>query len=354
MSSKFKSTWEKITHWELWPFSAFYFPLGFVWLWYCIRSRSLWFFTPSNPTLTFGGFEGEGKREMYGQLPSDSYPKTIYCHPSEAFEGVLKKMADAGFDYPFIVKPDVGMKGFLFRKIDQEAQLRDYHSQIPEVAYLVQELVDLPMELSVFYVRHPTTQQGQITGMTYKELMVVVGDGCSALPELIRQHPRARQRFEEMTERHGHRFDWVLPVGEHFVLSYAANRNRGARLHNLQQEIDDALTAFFDRLSHHNGTFFYGRYDIKCNSLEDLRQGRNYSILEFNGSGAAPNHVYHCGLSIWQAYREIMRHWHILFEISRHNHQNGSPYWPFWRGLRFLKSAKRHFRILKKYDKVLP
>ena len=41
------------------------------------------------------------------------------CHLIE----VKKKIAEAGFMYPFIVKPDVGMKGILFRKIDNEEQL---------------------------------------------------------------------------------------------------------------------------------------------------------------------------------------------------------------------------------------
>jgi len=52
---------ETLFNWELWPFALRYALISPVWLWYCIRSGSAWFFTPSNPTLTFGGFEGEAK-----------------------------------------------------------------------------------------------------------------------------------------------------------------------------------------------------------------------------------------------------------------------------------------------------
>lgn len=52
----------RVTDWKHWPFSVFYFPLFFAWAWYCIKSRSMWFFSTSNPTLTFGGFEGETKK----------------------------------------------------------------------------------------------------------------------------------------------------------------------------------------------------------------------------------------------------------------------------------------------------
>ena len=77
----FKKIIYRIAHWETWHYLAKYIPISPAWLWYCMRSGSLWFFTPSNPTLTFGGFEGESKKEMYDQLPPGSYPKTVYISP---------------------------------------------------------------------------------------------------------------------------------------------------------------------------------------------------------------------------------------------------------------------------------
>jgi glutathione synthase/RimK-type ligase-like ATP-grasp enzyme len=64
-----------------------------------------------------GGFEGEGKKEMYEQLPPGTYPRTIYIDPALSFDALEKKLTDNNFDYPFIVKPDVGMMGFMVRKI---------------------------------------------------------------------------------------------------------------------------------------------------------------------------------------------------------------------------------------------
>src|SRR5215216_3835668 len=122
-----KKTFYRLTHWETWPYRIKYIPLIPAWLWYCLRSGSLWFFSSSNPTLTFGGFEGESKKEMYDQLPPLSFPKTIYILHDLPFEEVRKKVNEAGFTYPFIVKPDVGMKGILFRKMDNEEQLEKYH-----------------------------------------------------------------------------------------------------------------------------------------------------------------------------------------------------------------------------------
>jgi hypothetical protein len=218
------------------------------------------------------------------------------------------------------------------------------------VEYIVQDLVDLPVEVSVFYYRYPDQQKGVVSGFIHKELLQVKGDGQSNLRQLVEAHPRARYRMEEMEHRHGHRFDRVIPEGEIFYLSYAGNHNRGAHFTNLHQEINGELHQVFDELSHHTRHFYYGRYDIKTTSIEDLKQGRNFLILEYNGCGAEPNHIYDCGMSLWQAYREILRHWKALYRISRYNHRNGTPYWSFMRGWRFLKESRKHFQMLEKYD----
>src|SRR5690349_20729486 len=105
-----KNFMEKVGNWELWPFKLRYLMISPVWLWYCLRSGSMWFFSASNPTLTFGGMEGEGKREMYELLPESVYPKTIYLDPSQSFDEVKNALSESGFDYPFVVKPDVGAK----------------------------------------------------------------------------------------------------------------------------------------------------------------------------------------------------------------------------------------------------
>ncbi|HEU4472250.1 MAG TPA: hypothetical protein VFR58_14255 [Flavisolibacter sp.] len=345
---RWKSFWEKLGNWELWPFKLRYFLISPVWLWYCLRSGSLWFFSSSNPTLTFGGFEGEGKKEMYELLPAGSYPRTIYINPGDDFNEVKKQVAAHGFSYPFVVKPDVGMKGLLFRKVDNEAQFLTYHTSNP-VEYIVQDLVIYPMEVSVFYYRYPDRPKGVISGFIQKELMDVTGDGRSTLWELILAHPKARHRHEEMRIKHEGNLQMIVPAGERYVLTYAANLNRGAKFTNMHDQIDEALLERFDAISH-KASFYYGRYDIKCESVEDLKKGINYTILEFNGAGAEPNHVYNAGYSLFAAYRVFLHHWKVLYEISRYNRRHGIPYWSTLKGWRFLRAAKKHLKVLEKSD----
>ena len=340
---------KNILNWERWHYHVKYIPLYPAWIWYCLRSGSWWFFTASNPTLTFGGFEGESKKEMYEQLPKGSYPKSIYISPAMEFPEVLTEMQSNNFTYPLVVKPNVGMMGFLFRKIDNTEELKSYHEKVP-VDYIIQELVVLPLEVSVFYYRFPGEQKGTITGFLRKELLEVTGDGKSTLGELMLQllsHPAFK--INEWRIKHAEKINDVIPSGEVFRISWVANLSRGGKLIHLSDQKDDALLKIFDELSHYTKHFYYGRYDIKCESIEALKKG-NFSILEFNGSGAEPHHVYGSGNNLLQAYNIILHHWKMLYKISALNNKNGIRYWKFLDGLKFLKRAKKHFALLRKLD----
>ncbi|GAB4091756.1 ATP-grasp domain-containing protein [Flaviaesturariibacter terrae] len=340
----------RIRNWEQWPFWLRYLNITPMWMLYGLRARSPWFFTPSNPTLTFGGFEGESKREMYEQLPPGSFPDTIYITPGIPFAQVREQVEQSPIRLPFIVKPDVGMAGILFRKIFSFEELEAYHAKMP-VDYLVQALIPYPVEFSIFYYRYPGQEQGVITGFLQKEPMSVTGDGSSTLLQLIEQHPNARFRVEEMRQKHD--VTRVLPAGEKFFLTYAANLNRGGVFYNLHREIDPTLVRLMDGINLYSKEFYYGRYDLKAASLEDLRAGKNFLLLEYNGSGAEPNHVYQQNMTLRAAHREILRHWKVLYEISMINRRNGIPVWPLRKGWRFLQGSKAHFKLLKQLDEQI-
>lgn len=347
-----KKFFKRIINWEQWPFKVLYAPISPVWLWYIIRSGSVWFFTPSNPKLTFGGMEGEPKREMHDLLPEELLPKTFNVLPSDDFSIVQKKLGEYEIIFPLIVKPEVAGQGILFRKLDTEDQLQNYHTKVP-VEYIVQELVTYPMEVSVFHYRFPDQLHGVVTGFLHKIPLMVTGDGKQTLLQLIMQHPKAHKRIDELQIKHGDNFNKVLEPGEKYMLSYAANHNRGAQFINLQNEIDERLTSVFDKISISINDFFYGRYDIMCTNVEDLKHGKNFKILEYNGCGAEPNHFYDTGYTLLGAYKEILMHWKVLYKISRYNNKQGVKYWPLWKGSKFLNATKQHYRRMKEADKLI-
>ncbi|MBC7866684.1 MAG: hypothetical protein H7X88_04030, partial [Gloeobacteraceae cyanobacterium ES-bin-316] len=315
---KLKDILYKITHWESWHHHAKYIPLSPVWAWYCIRSGTPWFFTASNPTLTFGGFEGEGKKEMYEQLPPGSYPKTIYINPGTSFPDVEKKFVAAGLGYPFIAKPNVGMMGFMVRKISNQAQLIQYHLAMPN-EYIIQTLVDFPLEVAAFYYRLPHQQKGTLSGLLKKQPAYVMGDGQSKLVDLIKANDHTRFKQDDIITRNKAQLEKVIPKSEKFYLSVTSNRSQAGMVEGIDHEINENLQRLLDDWSHYSGKFFYGRYDIKCASIESLKQGKNFCILEFNGAGAGIQHITGNNYSLAKALKIILHHWKLLFQISSYN-----------------------------------
>lgn len=340
---------EKLSNWEQWPFYVIYAPLGLVWLYYAWKAKAFWFFSNVNPTLEFSGFEGEAKKEMYDQLPAHLYPETIHIKAGTDFKAVLKESVKNNIKYPFIVKPEIGMQGILVRIITTEKELCDYHHRIP-VDYIIQEFVDLPLEFSVFHIRYPTQTQGKVTGFILKEYLFAEGDGKSTLLQLIKRHSKAKYYRKEMQHKHEQNLQKILQKGEKYVLSIAGNHNRGATFVNLHKLIDQQLCNVFDAISNETREFYFGRYDLKCTSIEDLKTGKNFSILEFNGAGAEPNHIYDCGMSYINALKEVARHWNDLYEIGEINKKRGIRHWSFIKGYQHLKNSRKFFKKLRLYD----
>jgi len=155
-----------------------------------------------------------------------------------------------------------------------------------------------------------------------------------------------------MKAKHLHKLNDIIPRDEVYILSSALNLSRGGKLVSLAHEKDERLLKIFDGLSHYTKFFYYGRYDIKCSSVEELKEGKNFSILEYNGCGAEPHHAYGNGNSLLQAQKIFLCHWKILFRISRYNHKHGTRYWGFKRGWKFLKAARKEYNRLRKLDRA--
>lgn len=342
---------KKIFNWEKWSYDLIYLPIDIVWLYYSIRARAFWFFTPVNPSLIFSGFEGGSKKEMYDKLPKWSYPTSLLVNPEENIVNVKEAMRLAGLNFPVVVKPDSGMWGVLFRIIKNDNELNIYHKKVGEY-YILQAFIDFPHEFSVFHIRYPGAAKGIITGLIVKEYLQVIGDGIKMLAELVAEHPFAKYKLERMKIKHHLHWKTIIPKGEKYILSLAGNHNHGAKFINLNHEIDQNLCDVFDRISNEADQFHFGRYDLKCTSLEDLKAGKNIKILEYNGAGAAITHVFDRNMSYIAALKEIIMHWQHLFRIGKINNKKGVPYWSFIRGYSFMQKTKKNFKRMREIDKT--
>src|SRR5258706_3128286 len=309
----------RLFNWEYWPFWAVYGPVLLYWLWLCIRSRSFFFFNTSNPTIKNAGFMMESKWDIYNMLPRMYYPETIFFSVYTRPASVIDSVSRNNFKYPLIGKPDIGMQGIAVKKLDNETELIEYVNTA-KFDFLIQEFVPFENEAGIFYYRYPNEKKGHISGIVSKEFLTVKGDGVSTIKQLLMLDKRYILQLSPLKKMYGSRLNRILAKEEDFILVPYGNHVRGAKFIDASELADKKLTESIDFVCRQINGFYFGRLDIRYNTWEELREGKNFSIIELNGAGSEPTHIYDPKHSIFFAWQEITRHWNILCRISKLNH----------------------------------
>lgn len=334
-------------HWEYWSSGKFYW---FMWVWgplLALRSRHPAFFTAANPGIYTGGFGFESKYETLMKIPARYRPKTILLKKEENFQAVFQKIEAAGISFPLIAKPDLGFRGFLVKKIDTPEELKLYLKKYP-IDFIIQEFVWKDGEFGILYHRFPNQKSGNITSVTLKQFLRVVGDGKLTVLELIQQNPRALLQLEQLRVEYEALFPTILAKGEQISLGVIGNHSKGTRFINGNHLIDKELINSFDQIADQISGFHYGRFDIKCSSWERLKKGEDITIIELNGTCSEPTHVYDSEKSSYLlALYEIFRHWALIQKIAVANHRLGAPFLPTREMLGVLKKGRDYFRYIR-------
>ncbi len=342
---KFNLFLHKLTHWEYWPYQVVYFPLYFQYLYYAARTRSLFYFNASNPTIKNGGFFIESKKEIYDLIPPEYYPKTILIQPNESFETILKKTNEAAIEFPLIAKPDIGLRGTAVKKIHNTNELAAYFSKA-NFNVLIQSLIPYENEIGLFYVKLPN-QPGKITGIVSKEFMILTGNGKNTIRELLYQDKRYLFQLDALEAEYKEKLNHILNEGETINLVPYGNHCRGTKFVDASHEITAEMMQSFNTICEEINGFHFGRMDIMFQSYEDLAKGKNFQIVEINGAISEPTHMYDPKHSLWFGWKELTRHFHYMYVISKSNQKNGVKYLTFKEGVREFK--KHH----KYYDTIL-
>jgi len=335
--------WAKVTKWEFWPFAVLYFPVVVYWIWMTLRSRSFFFFTAANPKMHFGGMLGGSKTEILDLIPGEYLPKTFKISKNITLDAIKAKLKIEGLELPIIVKPDIGERGWMVELIKSEEDLRIYLNTI-KVDFLVQEHINFPVELGIFYYRYPDQSRGTVSSIVMKEMLAVTGDGIHPVKELMKKNVRAKMHIDTLRRKNGPLMNYLPKRGEKVEVVSIGNHCRGTMFMNGNHLITGPLISVIDHISRQIEGFHFGRYDLRCTSIDDLCEGRNIKILELNGAGAEPAHIYQPGYPLIRAYRDIIHHLRALVEISIRNKNAGIPYMGFWQGVEELMKIRKYNR----------
>lgn len=342
----------KFLKWEYWPASLFYIPNIPYALFHAIKAKNLVFYTAVNPSIENSGIGTESKHKTSQLIPDKYLPRTVFHKASSEIRTTLLEVKKSNITYPLIAKPDIGFRGLLVKKIASEAKLKEYLEKYP-IDIIIQEFLTEENECGIFYHRLPGDVKGKITSVTLKEFLHVVGDGKQTLDALIKNDKRAKIYYSILKDTIPIPLNTILNKGKRIKLSDIGNHSKGTQFINGNHLINAKLEATLNILNQQIDGWYYGRLDVKYNSIEDLEKG-DFKILELNGILAEPTHMYDANTSNYlKALKEMRVHWKQLYKIARINHdKNQIPYRSTIGLLKDVNQLKKYTKNIAKLNKV--
>lgn len=156
---------------------------------------------------------------------------------------INKNMTDCNLNYPVIFKP-INCNG-VNRNVKIIKNLQEHIDYLEGIDddIIVQEYYNSNYEISILYERNPLEKNGKIISITEKE---------------------------------------VPSSWKPLRCSYN-NNDSGVNCSNRYDLITGKLEDVIDKISKNIPGFYAGRYDIRYDSEDDLKNGKNFKILELNG-----------------------------------------------------------------------
>ncbi len=321
----------RLVKWEFWPVQVFYIPVVFYIVLLAIRYRSITVFTAANPCLPAGGFKGESKHEIYRMLSAAwTTSPSMLAHirlpkgldRAEKLRRTRDFMNGHAFDFPVVIKPDIGERG---RGVAVVRDLKQLDSILERSSgeLIVQEFCD-GVEASVFYYREPDKRHGLVYSITEKMYPSLVGDGVSTLKELILADKRAVCLAMNYFRENAEKLSSIPAKGECVQLIEIGTHSRGAIFLDGEWLRSSELEARVDEICRSLPGFYFGRFDLRAATFDDLRNGK-FKIIELNGVTSESTNIYDPRYSLRDAYRILFRQWKLAFSIGAANHARGVP-----------------------------
>lgn len=314
-----KISLQKLINYEFWPFWIFYGMLTPFYLYYVLKTKAPAYFCNVNPLMRFGGFYGYSKFDLLEKIEPHWIPKTTLVHQKNVLDFEPNS-------YPFVAKPDVGERGKQVAVIRNREEWSCYRGGI-KTDVIIQDFVDFPLEFGLFYVRYPKEEKGKIIAITAKEFLTVKGDGKATLAQLIARDLRASQQRKFLKKRFANHLDEVLKQNEELLLSEIGNHYRGTKFLDASHLHSGRLENCVDEAVKNIPHFYYGRLDVKAQSIEDLQNG-NFVILEINGANSEATQLYDPKYSVFEAWSIARQQLAVQYRVAKQNKENGFDYPP--------------------------
>lgn len=326
----------KLLRYEYWPWYVLYVPLLPIYLMGVLYTRKWLYITATNPAIDMGGFFGEKKDEILKLIPSQYLAKTIVVKNAD-LTNLNVRLFEAQIDYPLILKPIVGERGFGVKRVSSLQEILNYAAVHSD--FLIQEYVSYELELGLMFYKLPSTNEVFVTSLAEKEYLNVIGDGINNVEQLLQANSRSSLYFDLVRREYA----WQLPIvpkkHEKLIIHRVGNHCKGTRFINVNNKINPQIIERIKTLLAGIEGVFYGRFDLKIPSYKDLENGTNFKIFELNGVSSEPVHVYDLP-NVFLAYFSLAWHWLVIIKVAKQNIKKGVKTTPF---PYFYTQVKNHF-----------
>jgi len=344
---------------EFWPSQIIYIPVVLQWIYLSLRYRSLSLPLISNPSIYLAGMIGESKSSVLLQAGDKAQcfiaPFTVFTNNKQQsiksrLIDALAKLDHSNISFPLIAKPDMGCRGAGVKIIHNETTLTNYLENFPDNAkLLLQHKVPHEAEAGIFYIRKPGQQKGFIFSITLKYTPYVFGDGIHTLAQLIEKDPRAKKISNIYFKRHTDQLNYTVPEHRAFRLSFAGSHCKGSIFRNGNNFITDQLTSVFDEITGDIKDFYYGRFDVRFESIEKLQKGLGFKILEINGASSEATHIWDNNTKLKDVYKTLFYQYKTLFDIGNLNRNAGHNPPGIWK---LITAWRAESKLVKQYPET--
>jgi hypothetical protein len=315
----------RLTNKEYWSANIYIAPVLVYVAYLAAKARSPLFFTAANPAIPTGGMVGENKADMSDWIPPQYRPKNCTVSSDHSMENIKIRLEKARLQFPIIIKPAVGCRGLMVKKVENLSDIMEHLLRFP-TEFLLEEYIDYPVEAAVLYWKNPETGESGIQSVTGKEFLSVEGNGISNVESLLGENPRGVLQIERLKREKADLLNQIPRMGQKVLVEPIGNHCRGTKFLDFNHLITPEMVKAYDKIQADLAGNFLYRLDLKTPSVFDLQAGKNIKILEINGVGSDPAHIFDPNTRFFEIWAAYFRLWRKIYEISTALHRQGVPY----------------------------
>lgn len=277
------------------------------------RRLPIKYLAKANYALDHGELGLGSKQSTQMAFDQSRFLPSILLEPSDPDRTNQARTFADQFDYPVILKPDIGAVGKGIEKLNTASELVTAVEAL-QCASVLQQFTSANVEYGVFFCRSQGV--GRITGINKKHFPTVTGNGRDSIATLASQHPRFTSHWELFLKYWD--TNLVPAKDEQMQLSFIGSHTMGCMFTEDSHLLTPALTQALNEICDSQPGFNFGRLDVKAVDLEAFQAGE-FVVIEVNGIASLPTHMFDPSHSLKRAYQIFFQHGKLLVDIAAEN-----------------------------------